>query len=677
MKKFYLLYLGLLFGVQLNAQDYNWHFNTGSTGSDGSNAVAVDAAGNVYSTGFFSGTVDFDPGPGTANLTSLGGTDTYILKLDANGDYVWAYSIKDANNNRGTAIAIDSNDDIIFGGYFDSGADFALTGGSSYIISQGGRDFFVMKIQPNGATTWLKAIGGSGDDETLGLAIDSDDNVIVTGEFEGTVDFDTGIPSENMTSAGQGDIFTLKMDVNGNFNWVNQIGGTGYDYSGKVAVDDFDNIISTGTYQGALDFDPGAGVTTLTSNGSYEIFARKLDENGDFVWAKSIGGTDFDYGYGVATDGDDNVLLTGRFRATVDFDPGAGTENLTSVGGYDIYVVKLDEDGEYVWAYSQGGTGDDYGYDIKADAANSVYVFGDFNSDTDFDPSAGDLTLSPSGGSRDMFIQKVSENKDLYWAYVIGGANNEFAQSITLNDAKDVFVSGSFQGTVDFDPSVNTENGSASGGVDLFVGRYDQCVTAPSTDVISSCSDYTWIDGVTYTSSNSTATFQLVNDQGCDSIITLDLTIAPLVATATQSGSDLMADLTGASYQWLDCNNAMAVISGETNQQFSPSQNGNYAVEVTSNGCSDTTDCMEVTGLGIYNEQELLISIYPNPADNVINISSNYSVDGVTVYSADGRMIQQVNSYVDQIDCSDLPSGIYFLELNIGAIKTQRLIHKR
>ncbi|MBT6372369.1 MAG: hypothetical protein HOJ86_06840, partial [Acidimicrobiaceae bacterium] len=128
-----------------------------------------------------------------------------------------------------------------------------------------------------------------------------------------------------------------------------------------------------------------------------------------------FGGTNADYGYSVAVDSSGNVYTTGYFNGTVDFDPGAGTANLTSNGYKDVFVSKLDSSGNYVWAKNFGGTGNDMGYSVAVDSSGNVYTTGYFTGTVDFDPGAGTTNLVPNGSS-DAFVSKLDSSGDLVWA---------------------------------------------------------------------------------------------------------------------------------------------------------------------------------------------------------------------------------------------------------------------
>lgn len=188
-------------------------------------------------------------------------------------------------------------------------------------------------------------------------------------------------------------------------------------------------------------------------------------------------------------------------------------------------------------------------------------------------------------------------------------------------------------------------------------------------DVQETCHSLTWIDGITYTSSNNSATFTLANSAGCDSVVTLNLTIDPINTSVTQNGIVLTADNASQSYQWIDCNDNNAPISGATNQAFIPSENGDYAVVITSGGCSDTSSCISVTTVGLEEfANQGFVVLAPNPTDGSFSVTLNEMVPRVqsTIYDAAGKLVQSV-SYTDVKDIDyalDVANGTYYLHLN-------------
>lgn len=233
---------------------------------------------------------------------------------------------------------------------------------------------------------------------------------------------------------------------------------------------------------------------------------------------------------------------------------------------------------------------------------------------------------------------------------------------------------------MDYTASNNTATftiaGGAANGCDSIV-TLDLTINsaASGTDTQVECNSFTWIDGMEYTSSNNTATFTIAGgaSNGCDSIVTLDLTINTVDVTTTQTdGIYLSANAVGAMYQWIDCDNGNSPISGETNQDFTAFANGNYAVIVTENGCSDTSSCIMVDNVGLKdNVQDLGVSLYPNPTNGFVTVQfDNMDVNqyALEVIDATGRKLsaQNVNSNSTIVDLSTYEKGVYIIRVSNG-----------
>ncbi|MEP7170916.1 MAG: hypothetical protein ABI855_16225, partial [Bacteroidota bacterium] len=319
---------------------------------------------------------------------------------------------------------------------------------------------------------WAKSAGGTNDDYGKLLAIDAFGNVYMIGAFQGTVDFDPGAGTFNLTSVGSTDIFICKLDISGNFLWAKAMGGTISDFGNSIALDVSDNVYATGYFQGTVDFDPGAGVFNLTSAGSKDIFISKLDSTGNFIWAKSMGGISDNVANSIVLDAFGNIYTTGVFSLTADFDPGAGTFNLTSAGGNDIFISKLDSSGNFVWAKRMGASGYDFGLSLALDinGSGNINITGGFEFTVDFNPGTGTFNLN-SAGLRDIFISKLDSAGNFLWAKAIGGTSNDNVQSIKLDVLSNVYTTGEFQGTTDFDPGTGTFNLNSAGSNDIFISK--------------------------------------------------------------------------------------------------------------------------------------------------------------------------------------------------------------
>jgi hypothetical protein len=485
--KIKLLALALLAGSFCKAQSiYNWVKYVGTTTDEQSKTIALDASGNVFVAGTFKGSVDFDPGTGSYPLSASGASqDIFITKYDASGNYLWAIKFGNANEDVINGIAVDATGNVYAVGYFAGTVDFDPGTGTHDLTAAGSADAFVLKLDAAGNYVWAKPIGGAGSGSEIGIAItiDASGNVITAGNYSGSVtDFDPGSGTQTLPHAGVTDIFICKWDASGNYIWAKSMGGNSVDSPVVITTDASGNVYTTGYFISATnDFDPGAGVTTIPNAGLTDIFISKLDVNGDFVWAKSMGSATYESGQAIGVDGNGNVYITGGFAARIDFDPGAAAFELTPTGT-DIFVLKLNAAGDFVWAKQIGGAGDQYANSLALDAAGNVYTTGYYTNTTDFDPDATSVYNLNNGGGNDIFISKLSAAGNFVWAKSISSANDQTGVAIAVNGIDNVYLTGHFKGTVDFDPGAGTQTRAASGtGFDSFIAHYGPSSSLPLT----------------------------------------------------------------------------------------------------------------------------------------------------------------------------------------------------
>jgi len=375
MRKHLITSLSILFALICNAQNptFEWAAAMGGQGNDVGNSIAADINGNVYSTGTYQDTVDFDPGSSVNTSIGTGSFDAYIQKLDANGNLLWVKNIGGtvaADIVITSAIAVDTIGNVFVTGYFQGTVDFNPGMGTAVYNTSGNRDAFTLKLDQNGDYQWLKRIVGSNNEFAYSICIDQSGNVITAGTFRGTIDFDPGSASFMMTVVGTGS-YIQKLNTNGDFIWAASMDNSS---ANAVTADQNGDVLTTGYFGSTVDFDPGSSVNNLVANGgARDVFIQKLDANGNYLWAKSLGGANVnDEGSSIAVDINHNVLVTGYFKGTVDFDPGSATYFLTTPGIIsptdDAFILKLNVQGNFVWAIQIGGDVHDYGIGITTDA---------------------------------------------------------------------------------------------------------------------------------------------------------------------------------------------------------------------------------------------------------------------------------------------------------------------
>ena len=366
----------------------------------GSSDMIIDQQGNLLSTGTYGFTTDLDPGPDTFNLATIG-AGIYASKLSSSGNLVWAKGIP---------------------------------------VSSSGRLYYEPAI-----------------------ATDKQGDVYIVGQFYDTEDFDPGPGVFNMTSAGESDAFLLKLDSSGKFIYAKQFPGSTDDFVHKVTTDASGNIILTFELTGTVDFDPGPGSFNLAGIYNGDVVICKLDPNGNFRWAKQMGGEGEDFVYTSVVDKDGIIYSTGNFTDTEDFDPGPGIFNLVPPGG--IFISKIDSSGNFQWAEKMGGGS---GVDIQLDPSSNVILTGRCTGGGDYDPGPDTVLLTPTGNT-DIFVAKLDKRGKLLWIKQISGPSADQGSSLAIDRRGNIFVAGLFTGTTDFDPGPQVHSLTTNGKTDLFI----------------------------------------------------------------------------------------------------------------------------------------------------------------------------------------------------------------
>jgi Tfp pilus assembly protein PilZ len=358
---------------------FTWATQAGGINNDGGFGISVDNCGNSYVTGSFSGTATF----GAFTLVSSGLDDIFVAKLDKNGNFIWVTQAGGSDADSGVGISVDNCGNSYVTGYFVGTATF----GPFTLVSSGLNDIFVAKLDKNGKFIWVTQAGGTDDDKGYAISVDNCGNSYVTGSFNGTATFG----AFTLISLGLRDLFITKLDKNGKFIWVTQAGGDINDIQGLGISVDGNNYV-TGVFIGTATFGSFTLVSTIIS-----IFVAKLDKNGNFIWVKQAGGNNSNQGVGISIDNCGNSYVTGSFSGSSTF----GSFTLVSAGSFDIFITKLDINGQFIWATQAGGIDDDKGYAISVDNCGNSYVTGYITGNATFDA----FNLTNIG--QEMFVAKI------------------------------------------------------------------------------------------------------------------------------------------------------------------------------------------------------------------------------------------------------------------------------
>ena len=485
MKKIFLLVLLISFNL-INAQvELKWAGAFQSNNTAVGRSVVADKFGNVYSTGYYYGTIDLDPGLGVSSFTTGSGQSFFVTKMDVNGNLIWAKNFTGPVNVWSQSIGLDSLGNVVTMGFFESNIlnnpiDFDPGPGVQNLSALGSTDAFVLKLDPNGNFIWVRQVGGvSASVNPKSMDIDKHGNVHVVGWFLGTVDFNPGVAVNTISSSGSGsadeDGFIFKLDTYGNYIWAGAFISSMDVSPNDIKVDNNGNMLLVGQAKGSVDFDAGPSSNTVWlgagGSGINNGFICKLDALGNLIWVKistnSIGGEVF-YN-SIVSDSNGDCYITGEFYNTYDFDPGPGTFYLSSTPGYYSYLLKLSSSGNFIWANSLQNQYHGV-LDITSDVYDNIYITGN------------------QGSSSPTYVVKVNTSGNIIWEEESGATNGSsiwgYSNLIFVDSLQNVYLTGEFySGPFDFDPNPGVYNlttyTQSTSSQSIFIQKLGPCTSLP------------------------------------------------------------------------------------------------------------------------------------------------------------------------------------------------------
>jgi chitodextrinase len=393
----------------------------GTSSTDRSHGIDVDAGGNIFVSGYTTGNLD---GQGNA-----GGEDVFLVKYDSTGARQWTRLSGTASGERGESVAVyNANGNVYVTG--------STTGSLDGQGNAGGSDLFVMKYDTSGAKQWTRLLGTAANEYAYGVAVDSGENVYVTGYTYGNLD--------GQANAGDADVFLVKYDSSGAKQWTVLLGNSSSNYGYAVAVAASGNVYVSGETRGSLGGQANAGIQ--------DIFVAKFNPSGALQWVRMAGSSVFDYCNAVAVDGSENVYVAGHSYGN--FDGNLNTDGSGSTE--DIFLLKYDSSGAKQWSVFHGGAGNDVIYGMAVDTGGDVYLNGNTNADLDGQVNAG---------GHDSVLLKYNSAGVRQWTRMLGTASGEYARNMAVDGTDNPFITGHTSG--------NLDGVTNAGGNDGFIVKYD------------------------------------------------------------------------------------------------------------------------------------------------------------------------------------------------------------
>jgi hypothetical protein len=381
----------------------DWVRTGGGPLGDYAQSVACDGSNYVYIAGEIEGDLSTIVFPGTSDtLKCIGANDIFIAKYDLSGNLKWAKQAGWWHNEKALGVTYDNDGNVYICGFYNDTTIF--TSYPSFVLGHGANnDIYVAKYDKDGVFQWVRTAGSSGRDEAKSIKCDASGNVYICGMYSDGCDFGSQVLTTPLTPTGHYyNTFVAKYTSDGTLQWVKTAGGDYDDVAWSLAIDNSNKIFISGEFNASAYF----GSTQLITSGNADIFVACYDASGNIQWVKKAGGTLIDRARGIGCDGT-NIYITGQFGDTANFD----SQQIIAADSSDIFMAKLDNSGNFMWAVAVGGAPDNFeplGYEsgnsICADGSGYVFATGSILDGGDF----GSISLN-SYSRTDVFVTRLSQ----------------------------------------------------------------------------------------------------------------------------------------------------------------------------------------------------------------------------------------------------------------------------
>jgi hypothetical protein len=365
---------------------------------------------------------------------------------------IWGKSFGGPSFDQPIGIVTDSDGNLITTGVFMQSIDVDPSEDSYTLVSSNGLSTFIQKLNSQGEIVWGVSIESNIAVESKSIACDSDNNIYILGQFNGEVDFNPSAGTTIIESNGASDIFLLKLNALGQYQWVKTYGSTLYDNPGDVFINDDDEIIVAGTFQLIVDLNPGTEVEEYTSLGEGDLFVQKLNSSGELQWNSVIHSDENIKCFHIESTSVGGVYVTGDFGGEIDFDPSSNEELITAQENSSTFLLSLTNTGLYNWVNVYEATFLIGIIDLSVTNDDDLFILLNINGVTDLDPGLNEIPFTSSGNA--IAVQKISVNGNLSWSKEIeSDGTGGIVGSTIINDSDaSLVIAGKFTGSVDFDP---------------------------------------------------------------------------------------------------------------------------------------------------------------------------------------------------------------------------------